>query len=501
MRFSLAIVLILSFSSCSLKLTRKNNAVNFNKLSRIYIVNKDGINVEYKSENEWKENTSRINPWGYSVLKRKDKPFSGVAIRYFRKGILKIPTAYAVFNYKDGFINGQYKYCLMNGTVLIEGEAKPNNAPDWDQSNHLNGPIFNGGLGLRELDRSRKEFIVREKVYNVKGRLTSHYVKDSLYFYISELHDTSIEVWEEFNYEMGENYSIRLRTAQNGDTLYYRFFSDTLEITVEKQPYHPKHKFYDNKSEYVDNQRIDEWSKISGYRYRKNKDEEITTTLEGDTIELINLANGKYHGRLLKFTPTGDTIEKINFTDGLLDGIWIKYNSKGDTLHFRNFSNGRKYGKWIGPASDELCTEFPGRCSNSYYIYEANYNEKGLLEGTVKIYWEYLNEKKLRSTGSMKNGLKNGVFIFYNDLTRKITSKTEFVNGMEHGEHESYFHKSGTLRERGRFEFGKMTGKWTYWRDYEKGIVSSEGEYLNGKEIGEWIYYNEDGTVNRKEKY
>jgi antitoxin component YwqK of YwqJK toxin-antitoxin module len=275
-------------------------------------------------------------------------------------------------------------------------------------------------------------------------------------------------------------------------------------MMIERGAYRPNHKYYDNKSQYLDDDRIDEWNNISGYISRKNKDIEITTTLEGDTIEIANLSNGKYHGSLLKFTPKGDTLEKINFTDGLLDGVWIKFNSKGDTLHFRNFANGRKYGKWIGSSSSELCSQFPRGCKNSNDFYEANYNENGVLDGLVKIYWKYGQYKELRTTCMMKDGRKNGYLIHYNEhkeLLGKIETKMEYQNGIEHGDYEYYYHRSGLLIEKGRYEYGKMSGKWIYYYDYEKGIISSEGEYMNGEMIGEWIYYYEDGTINRKVKY
>jgi antitoxin component YwqK of YwqJK toxin-antitoxin module len=506
--FPYIIFLIASFlfSSCAQRIKSKYDAKNIKKLSRVYIVNKDGKDVVYKSEDEWEENTSTNNPWGYSVLRSKNELFSGVAIKFYRKGLLKIPTGYAIFNYKDGYIDGAYKYCLMDGSVLAEGEAIPNKSLNWDQSHHSMWPISIGGMAIRELtDKSRKEFIVREKVYKSNGILTSHYVKDSLYFYITACKVPSIEVWEEHNYELKGKFKYILRTDKNGDTLYYWFSSDTLEMIIERGLYYPKHKYYDTKSEYNDDWKIEEWDNISGYVYRKNTSLEITTTLEGDTLEIANLSNGKYHGSLLKFTPNRDTIEKINFKDGILDGKWIRYDSKGDTLHFRNFANGRKNGKWIGSSSSELCSEFRRGCNNSFYFYEANYNENGQLDGLIKEYWKYGGEKKLQIACEMKNGFKNGFLIIYNDLpglSGKVETKIEYVNGVMHGDYEYYSRGNGKLREKGRYENGKMNGKWIYYyMDSDEKNIASEGEYLNGELFGEWIYYNKDGTINRKENH
>jgi len=50
-----------------------------------------------------------------------------------------------------------------------------------------------------------------------------------------------------------------------------------------------------------------------------------------------------------------------------------------------------------------------------------------------------------------------------------------------------------TGRGRGKLKNGKREGLWVFY--WDNGQLNSKGTYKNGKEEGFWVGYNDDGTV------
>ena len=69
--------------------------------------------------------------------------------------------------------------------------------------------------------------------------------------------------------------------------------------------------------------------------------------------------------------------------------------------------------------------------------------------------------------GSIKNGKKDGAWVYYSD--------------------------SGQIVRKGNWKNGHKEGAWV---SYDKGgQVGLKGNYKNGKMEGVWVGYNKDGTV------
>ncbi|MFN3756880.1 MAG: hypothetical protein ACK4RM_07980 [Flavobacterium sp.] len=508
------VLLCIGLSSCATsRLCKKYDAVNEKKLTRAYVVENGDERLEFENEQAWLDYCDSQNPWGYSVLKQSTELFTGTSLRVYKKRKLSKPYAYAIFTYRNGFIDGIYSFHLINGDTLINGLCTVDKTVSWGDGLHKpSSPLLNGGLDMRELDRHRKEFVIREQIFNSSGRLISFYVRDSIYLNISEIHDATIKEWEEIEYKEYGKFRYNLRTAQNGDTLYYLYESDSLKILIDSDynfhPYygnvHVSNDFYSYpaKSFYKLDRNIPSWDTINKVISIQTKDIELKMTFQRDTIELVRKVNDIYHGLLLRFSSSGDTIEKIPFINGKLNGTWVKFDTNGDTLFYRNFLNGKEHGKSAGRNR-----------MNGTYVIENFVN--GLLDGKVLIYKYEIDlsltptEKKyVKYEFSMKEGLKHDVCIEYYDHKPignhdymdedLIYESTEYFKDMKHGLYKNY-NEDGTLKEEGMYQYDKRDGIWKYY-DLKDGNLEVGYEYKNDK-ILKKIYYNPDGTIQRTEDY
>jgi len=60
-------------------------------------------------------------------------------------------------------------------------------------------------------------------------------------------------------------------------------------------------------------------------------------------------------------------------------------------------------------------------------------------------------------------------------------------------------YKNGQKEKEGKYQDGKLIGKWTEW--YENGQKKEEGIFVNGNQYGKWAYYNKDGSIDGTEEY
>lgn len=411
------------FSCKTQKLCKQYNAVNGKKLAVVYIVENNNEKKEFTNRQKWKKYCDSLDLLGYSILTQHDKPFTGNAFYYTKK-------ASALFTYTNGFIDGKYTYYNSKGNILIDGIAGVDTSSSWKGFKD-NAPAMHFGLGRYELSKERREYVIQEAIYNEHNHIESFFINDSIQYKRTELHDDSVPEWEEVFFEKENQYKYVLRTNKNGDTLYYQFISDSLNIYMNIDG--KFHYYYSNtdvsnnfyrepKSFYKLDKQIREWGTLYGAVVVQSEHFDLKMTLKKDTLEYVKKVNGKYHGLLHRLTPKGDTIEKIPFDNGQLHGTWVKFDYKGDTLFYRNFLNGKEHGKSFGQ-------------DNGTYIEENFVN--GFLDGKVLIYnrEQYGNkvnsdEKYLREEFYMKDGLKHGTHIKYDVLG--VSAFTKENNSMLH---------------------------------------------------------------------
>jgi hypothetical protein len=137
----------------------------------------------------------------------------------------------------------------------------------------------------------------------------------------------------------------------------------------------------------------------------------------------------------------------------------------------------------------------------------------GKYEGVCNFYSE--KNQILISTGSYKNGLRDGLWYWYFPNS-KVYFKQEFDHtkrrmdffvetdkmGTEHGSYER-FYDNGQLEETGTYDTGYKTGTWKKF--YRSGKLEYQGEYKlkQGKSIKtkNWLYYFPNEKLEAKETY
>jgi len=72
-----------------------------------------------------------------------------------------------------------------------------------------------------------------------------------------------------------------------------------------------------------------------------------------------------------------------------------------------------------------------------------------------------------KSHGKIKNGKRDGPWVFYRD--------------------------NGQLWEKGTYKDGKEEGPWVFY--YDNGQLRSKGTYKGGEKEDDWVYYSSDGSV------
>jgi hypothetical protein len=91
-----------------------------------------------------------------------------------------------------------------------------------------------------------------------------------------------------------------------------------------------------------------------------------------------------------------------------------------------------------------------------------------VLKDTIGgVYHEYYKNGKIKVTGSLKDGKRDGDW--------------------------SYFYENGKLWSWGEYTAGVRNGASSVY--YENGRLRMEGNYFNNKQIGWWKFYNENGKL------
>jgi antitoxin component YwqK of YwqJK toxin-antitoxin module len=140
-----------------------------------------------------------------------------------------------------------------------------------------------------------------------------------------------------------------------------------------------------------------------------------------------------------------------------------------------------------------------------------------ILVETVKVVEErydvkrnYYDDGKLKSIGTSKRGLPDGIFREYDvngnlTDTAKIYSEGKLLRqgklddqGREQGLWRE-FYEDGKIKSEGNYKDGKREKPWNFY--FNNGQVEQTGEYVKGKPSGEWKKYFQDGNLNRDEFY
>ena len=112
-------------------------------------------------------------------------------------------------------------------------------------------------------------------------------------------------------------------------------------------------------------------------------------------------------------------------------------------------------------------------------------------------YRRYDTEGVLRAKETFRNGIKEGLQVWYRE-DGKVDREGTYVGGKRHGTYKVYY-RSGQLRSRGTYERGKLEGEFLVY--YVNGRVKAQGTYKGGKRHGTYSQYGEDGQIERADFY
>lgn len=484
------------FQSCGHFIHTRHKAVNHKKLNQVYIIEDDVETKIFKTKEAWLEYCNSRNPWGTNQLRKGNQPFTGKVVRVYRKSFFSKPKFYGVFNYVNGYIDGDYYYVNnITGKKIIEGKA----AVDFTEKNkgsNKSGLCELTGSSLFRFElagNTRREYVLSEKA-NLRENEFYWFVRDSLCMHIKKTKNRDGKLCIETSINQAD-LILELRVSLEGDTLYFKRHTSSGLLVLNKEswnelkPYYkyphwdyltiyhhntPDHKplrsFYEKVFQ-------DDWSALQGYRRLTTDSFSLTTTLNGDTLEFVSMRENKKHGDMIRKLSSGQVVEKISFHEDELHGVWVGFNQKGDTVFLRSYINGIKHGIW----KNDL---------------EEKYYENGELNGLVRIF-RYDNvtlfskeyAKFLFEEYYVKDGRKHGVCKIYytqnqrNEYGNGLHREENYFNGMLMGEVRRY-KSDGKLEHIDNYDYDKRHGCQIFLR-YENGEISRviKSYYEHGKLI------------------
>jgi antitoxin component YwqK of YwqJK toxin-antitoxin module len=118
---------------------------------------------------------------------------------------------------------------------------------------------------------------------------------------------------------------------------------------------------------------------------------------------------------------------------------------------------------------------------------------------SVKLETKVISSKVARVVGARVNGLKEGMWIDYNE-DGSIGRCYTYVHDSLIGE-EIKFGESGDIFSRRFLNGNKLEGEWVVYHDFLRNHIAEHGAYKNGRKVGIWEYYIDDGRLDKKIEY
>lgn len=176
-----------------------------------------------------------------------------------------------------------------------------------------------------------------------------------------------------------------------------------------------------------------------------------------------------------------DTLKAKGFilADGNYDSSWVYYYPTSQRSAEGRYKNGLKTGIWI------------------YYDTRGKVIQKGpFRKGVIDGDWTwYFSNGQLRRQESYLSGKREGLSVEYDSLGNKLTEGT-YVNDLQNG--PWFYHKNGFM-EKGVFDMGLKTGLWKYYCEDEN--LCFKGNFKNGVPIGKHYYYHGNGRLKTYGKF
>lgn len=115
------------------------------------------------------------------------------------------------------------------------------------------------------------------------------------------------------------------------------------------------------------------------------------------------------------------------------------------------------------------------------------FDASGKRHGVWKKY--YPNSKQLRYQGTFDHGKEKGIFKFYCETCNKQPTAIKDFSKNDTLAEVSFYTPKGTLVSKGKMQGKKKRGKWIYYKNDGKTLVTEENYNNNGKLEGLKIIY------------
>ena len=255
----------------------------------------------------------------------------------------------------------------------------------------------------------------------------------------------------------------------------------------------------------------------------------------GNKAAEANFQHGKKHGLETEWFPSGEKKMEMNFNNGKIDGTWITWNENGTKSAESTFDYGKplSFKGWNEKGELKLSkkeTDYtPVGTANFAEIEKRedglHYKRGDESPYSGKVYEASFYYGNKRKEGNFKNGLKDGLWIEWDESQRKISQipyregklhgislhwgpvnrelyRYNYENGEEielpektaglvnlseltsgidgfSGEVFSLHHSNGEKLQQGKLVEGKRDGVWLEWDDM--GVKKYELTYSSGR--------------------
>ena len=165
----------------------------------------------------------------------------------------------------------------------------------------------------------------------------------------------------------------------------------------------------------------------------------------GKRMLVEHYANGDPVGTHLRYFKSGQISQKQEFKDGgrgKAHGLFERYFPHGELRESGRYKHGKKVGAWFQYNRQ------------SYPIQKIDYSQQPPQRE------DYDNQGAKRSTGALKNGLKTGLWHYFDDQENK-SAKGEYKSGVRHGLWR-FWGPDGKPQAKGEFDQGRRVGPWRY---------------------------------------
>ncbi len=271
--------------------------------------------------------------------------------------------------------------------------------------------------------------------------------------------------------EMIDDYTVGKTLAHNSD---FMKFLDNFDPKANMSAFVQMPKVYSHLYYYSTSE------KRQGIK--ENKDVILGFTRVG--LQLVS-DNGMFKTKL-----HADFDEQAGFSSDLEN-----IESAAEDLYLFQIDSG-KYKVVIGSNMVNRTGPYKIRYADSTTIQAEGRLENGKPEGLWRSYFE---DGKIKSAVTYKDGMANGIAMFYFDNDKQTTRVELTFEDDKIVDIYREFYENGNRKVMLKFKDGLPNGDAEFY--YESGVIKIEGDYKDGVKQGKWKHYTETGEVIDKEKW